>query len=363
MAPKGWNGGEPFQQTGNQCRTKHYQLFLAVLYCFPVNLLYAKYNRHRLPEFQIETTIWQDRDRKYVLKKALTAESIAHLRRLHEQAATIRRSLRGESLCLPEVTLLDQQTLRFEFIEGRSLDELLFAACLKQDKQQFLQIIADYLKLLNSAFVTVEQPVWAEALQRVFGLSSPADLAGLGPFLAPALADPLLENILVNGNRHFLIDHEWVFDGCLPVSFVLFRSLFYFYEKNKAFNLETWLPLATLLEQFALAEETVSRYREMDEALQAYVFGRERCYRYKDRYAKYAFVVPSLLETIEHQRQVVRKYNREVENLSQAIAAIQASRGWQFVQKTGRLMDSYFPPGTRRRRALESLLRQLQRFL
>lgn len=320
-----------------------------------MNLLYAKYNRHRLPEFQIETTIWQDRGRKYVLKKALTAESVAHLRRLHEQAATIRHSLRGETLCLPELTLLDQQTLRFEFVEGRSLDELLFAACLKQDKQQFLSIVTDYLQLLKSAFVTVEQPVWAEALQRVFGLSSPADLAGLGPFLEPALADPLLENILVNGNRHFLIDHEWVFDGCLPVSFILFRSLFYFYEKNKAFNLETWLPLAKLLEQFGLAGETVSRYRGMDEALQAHVFGRERCYRYKDRYAKYAFAVPSLLETIELQRAVVRKYHDAIQQGERALQEILNSYSWRLGRKITGVIDYLCPVGTRRRHALERL--------
>ena len=38
---------------------------------------------------------------------------------------------------------------------------------------------------------------------------------------------------------------------------------------------------------------------------------------------------------IEHQRQV--------------IAVMQNSRGWQFAQKTGRLMDTHFPAGTRRR--------------
>jgi hypothetical protein len=136
-----------------------------------------------------------------------------------------------------------------------------------------------------------------------------------------------------------------VFEGCLPVSFVLFRSLFYFYEKNKAFGLEAWMPLPAVLDRVALAPETVRRYREMDEAFQAHVFGRERCYRYKDRYAKYARSVPSLLETIEHQRQV--------------IDVMQHSRGWQFVQKTGRLMDTHFPLGTRRRRVLERMLRWL----
>jgi len=165
----------------------------------------------------------------------------------------------------------------------------------------------------------------------------------------------LFENILVDGDRHYLIDCEWVFAGCLPVSFVLFRSLFYFYEKNKAFGLEAWIPLAAVLERFAILPETVRRYRAMDEAFQAHVFGRERCYRYKDRYAKYAHSVPALMETIEHQRQVVRDYHAEIENLRQML---RDSVGWQLVQKAGRLTDKFCPPGTRRRRALERILRR-----
>lgn len=322
----------------------------------PMDLLYAKYNRHRLSPFQVETSIWRDRDRKFVLKKALAPDAVGHLQRLHEQAAPIRHSLRGDRLRLPEVTVIDEQTLRFDFVEGRSLDALLASAFRERDQARFLGIIADYLALLNSAFATVPAPVFTEAMRQVFGLASPAELDGLGPFLTPALVDLVFENILVDGDRHYLIDHEWVFEGCLPISFVLFRSLFYFYEKNKAFGLEAWMPLSAVLERFALSPETVRRYREMDEAFQAYVFGRERCYRYKDRYAKYAHSVPSLLETIEHQRQVVRDYHAK-------LVQMQASDGWQFVQKIGRLRDKYFPAGTRRRRVLVRILRRLQAFL
>lgn len=346
-------------QTKNPARSNGLPIICDRAIMRSMDLLYAKYNRHRLPPFQIETSIWRDRDRKFVLKKALAPDAVPHLHRLHEQAAPIRLSLRGDCLRLPDVTVLDEQTLRFEFVEGRSLDALLVSAFREQHQAQFLGIITDYLALLHSAFATVPTPVLTEAMQQVFGLASPAELDGLGPFMTPALVDLVFENILVDGDRHYLIDHEWVFAGCLPVSFVLFRSLFYFYEKNKELGLETWMPLATVLERFAISPETVLRYREMDEAFQAYVFGRERCYRYKDRYAKYAHSVPSLLETIEHQRQVVRDYHAEIENMRQMM---RNSIGWQFVQKAGRLMDTHFPLGTRRRRVLERMFRRLVSF-
>ncbi len=314
-----------------------------------MELLYAKYNRHRLPAFQIETSIWRDGDRKFVLKKALVPDALEHLQRLREQAAPIRRSLRGECLKLPEVAGVDAQTLRFDFVEGRSLDALLVNAFIEQDQARFMGIIADYQALLQNAFTTVPVPVLTDAMRQIFALTSLVEIEGLGPFLTPALVDLVFENIIVNGDRRYLIDHEWVFEGCLPVSFVLFRSLFYFYAKNKAFGIDAWMPLSTVLERFAILPETVRRYRKMDEAFQSYVFGCERCYRYKERYAKYAYSVPWFLETIENQRKV--------------IAVMQNSRGWQFVQKTGRLMDRCFPPGARRRRFLERILRCIQVFV
>ncbi|MBI2441537.1 MAG: hypothetical protein HYV35_09215 [Lentisphaerae bacterium] len=291
------------------------------------------------------------------MKKALVAQAVPHLSRLYEETAPIRKSLQGDRLRLPDVTVVDEQTLRFDFVEGRSMDALLGDAFLKRDKRQFLNIISDYVALLNDAFATVPEPVWSEELQQVFALDSAADLSGLGPFLTPALADPLFENILRDGGKYYLIDHEWVFAGCLPVSFILFRSLFYFYEKNKEFGLEVWLPLAGLLERFGLAPETISRYQAMDEAFQAYVFGRERCYRYRDRYRKHITTVPGLFELIEHQRQVVRQYHGEIVHLRQEISAMKATRGWQLAQKVGRWIDACFPPGSGRRRGLERLLK------
>ncbi len=322
-----------------------------------MDFLYARYNRHRLPQFQLETSIWRDRDRKFVLKKALDPAASPHLLRLCEQAAPIRKSLQGGRLQLAGVAVIDRQTLRFEFVEGRSLDALLADAFRAQDQARFLGLIDDYLALLRSAFTTIPAPVLTAEMRQVFGLTSPAELEGLGPFLTPALVDIVFENILMDGDRYYLIDYEWVFEGCLPVSFVLFRSLFYFYEKNKAFGLENWMPLADVLGRFALAPATVSRYREMDETFQAHVFGRERCYRYKDRYAKYAHSVPSLLETIEHQRQVVRDYHAEIEKTRQML---QNSLGWQLIQKTGRVVDACLPPNTRRRSVLECLLRRIR---
>lgn len=317
-----------------------------------MELLYAKYNRHRLTPFQLETSLWQDQTRKFALKKALCPDAIPHLQRLREQVDPIRQSLHGDRLRLPEVTFLDEQTLRFDFVEGRSLDALLFSAFLAQDKVRFLGIIADYQALLQNTFTTVPTPVFTPAMQQVFGLSSPAELDGLGPFLTPALVDLVFENIIMNDECCYLIDHEWVFEGCLPVAFVLFRSLFYFYEKNRAFGIEAWMTLPAVLEHLAISPMTAGRYREMDEAFQSHVFGRERCYRYKDRYAQSVQSVPSLLATIEYQRQEARECRAEIERLRQVIDSMQNSRGWQLIQKTGRLINTLFPTDTRRRRVL-----------
>jgi O-antigen biosynthesis protein len=325
-----------------------------------MELLYSKFNRHRRSPFQIATSIFRDPNGPWIVKQALTPEAVAHIGSLRDNHALIRRQLRSERLRLPELEALDERALRFEFIAGHSLDRLLWDAFQDRDTARFMALLAEYVELLQTAFITNAQAVFSSAMQEVFGLQSAADLAGLGPFLEPALADPVFENILVQDKRYFLIDQEWVFEGCLPVSFLLFRGLFYFYEKHRSFGVETWLPRADVLKRMGVTPDVEKKYRAMDDRFQAYVFGRERCYRYKDRYVKYAHSVPSLQQTIEHQREVVRQYHDEIERLRQVIAAMENSRGWKFAQKTGRMVDARFPPGTRRRRVLESMLRRCQ---
>ncbi len=318
-----------------------------------MELVYARFNRHRLPPFQIETAIFRDGDSRWVRKRALTDAAAQHIKRLFTNQAIIQNCLRGDRMRLPQCELLDNRTLRYEYIDGCGFDHLLFAAFRARAESRFMALLREYRELLQTSFKTAKQSPSPAAEQSLFGSPAAAEESVAGTLLNPALIDPVFENLILRKNTYFLIDQEWVFDACVPLDFVIYRSLFYFYERYKEFGLPQWLPLSGILETQGIGREKEKNFRAMEENFQAHVFGRERCYRYRERYAKHAHSVPSLLETIEHQRQVVREYHNAMENMRRNI---QTSLTWRFSRKAGQIIDFCLPPETLRRRMFNRLI-------
>lgn len=333
-----------------------------------MSVIYARYNRHRLPPFQIETSIVELNGSRAVIKKALTAEAAGHIRAISAGYDLIKSNLNDGSLLLPSRLALDHFTVSFEYVDGNSLDRLLFLSFRADDRQSFFKIIDDYCALLNKAFRSVVQPEISQKISEVFGVNpseKPTDAVGWMPLAA---IDAVFENIIISGNKHYLIDIEWVFAGALPIEFVVFRSLFYFHQvKYFEAGIEKWISFDELLGHCHISPEAAGRYREMDDCFQAYVYGPERCYKYKEHYKKRQISVHSLERTIENQRDVVRKYHDEMlkmrpalEEKDRFIKEITNSFVWRFWLKIARAIDVLCPAGTRRRRLADRLIALLK---
>lgn len=325
-------------------------------------IIYARYNRHRLPPFQIETSILESNGVKTVIKKALTPEAGKHIRAIRSGYDLVQNSLTAGTLLLPGMTVSDDSSISFQYIEGESLDRLLFQSFHDKDKVSFLRIIDDYRALLKRAFKLEKQPVISPIIGTVFGITSSAPLGNGDGWLPLAVIDAMFENIIVCGKSYYLIDNEWVFQGAVPMAFIVFRSLFYFHKvKYFEIGIEKWVPFGELLERCDISPEMAERYRAMDEAFQASVYGPDRCYKYKDRYKKRQISVHALEQTIEHQRAVVRKYHGAILNNERVINEITSSFGWRFWQKIASAINFLCPAGSRRRRMAERLIAFLKK--
>ena len=115
-----------------------------------MNVIYARYNRHRLAPFQIETSILEVNGAKTVIKKALTSEAINHIHAIRSGYDLIQSNLNAGTLVLPSQTAFDASSISFQYIDGKSLDHLLFQSFRKKNKITFFKIIDDYCALLKT---------------------------------------------------------------------------------------------------------------------------------------------------------------------------------------------------------------------
>ncbi len=328
-----------------------------------MNVIFARYNRHRQSHFQIETSINELNGTKTVTKKALTPESAAHIQAINSGYDLVQSSLNAGNLALPSRKAFDTSSISFEYIEGNSLDSLLFEAFRADDRENFLAIIGNYRSLLKKSFRLTKRFEINPKIKEVFGINSPELLGGDGLWMSVAAIDAVFENIIVSGNKHYLIDIEWVFAGVIPLEFVVFRSLFYFHRvKYYELSMDKWISFEELLSHCQINPESAKRYHEMDENFQAYVYGPERCYKYKENYQKRQIPLHSLERTIEHQRNVVRKYHGEIVVMRKELAErdriineIVNSFGWRLWLKLSRAIAFLCPAGSRRRRAFDRL--------
>jgi len=329
--------------------------------------LYARYNRHRLPPFQIETSIVVGNGSCLVVKKALTGEAKSHIAAIHDGHELVRSHLRGvaanpsekklpclmtgANLALPRLENFDGSSISFQYIEGKSLDQLLFEAFRADDKTSFFGIIDDYRALLKESFgVSPSADITAE-ISRIFGISSGDSFGENAGWLPLALVDAMFENIIMSGNSCYLIDNEWVFKGNLHFDFILFRSLFYFHKvKYFELGIERWLPFADLTARYCMRPSLVEKYTAMDEKFQSHVYGPERCFKYKDRYKKREIQVHALEQTIEHQREVVRKYHDAVLQDEATINEMLNSFSWRIGRKITGILGALCPKSWKERR-------------
>ena len=187
--------------------------------------IFAKYNSERLPKYQIVTKIVLDNDgQRYAIKEALCNEAKEHIEDIYKNYELLKNS---HNLNLVKPTKIENGVM-FEMAKGISLENILLEATTQNDKERFAKYIDKFLDLLDGMVTkrnTIFEP--SEEFITIFGQwesNEPQDI------IKPANIDLIFGNIFVNENDEFtLIDYEWVFDFEVPKSFVVWRSLNFFY--------------------------------------------------------------------------------------------------------------------------------------
>ncbi len=275
-----------------------------------MKILYAKCNSHRRPLFRIATTIVEKDEHRYVEKRALTAEGCGHIRSIRQGYERLQENLVDEGFKLPAILETGEEFIRFAFVGGRSLEELLLQAALEGNRPAFMDLLDRYHSRLRRSFVTIDHFFPAGEAASIFRDIPAGILDQQGPFSYYSFLDPIFENIVIQGDDWYIIDNEWVFDGCLPLSFPLFRSLLIFYKfKYGPLKINSLIAFEELLDRYGIPEEVQKVYYLIEANFQRYVDGPEpEVTRYKMPYRKKRESVTDLIEFREETLRAQKRF-------------------------------------------------------
>lgn len=233
-----------------------------------MKIIYAKYNRERLPKYQIVTKIVVDKNKsKFAIKEPLNDDAKQHIDNILKNFNLLNSNYK---LNLAKPIIIDSG-LKFEIIDGNSLEKILLDSLYKNDILTFEKYLNRYLDLIDN--MVYEKNIYFKPTRQfidIFGewkINEPQDIIKI------ANIDMIFGNIFVNHKDEFvLIDYEWVFSFEIPKSYIVWRALKYLSIYHNI-NINKYLN-SNLYDDF---------YLELDNNFSNYVFGYQNIHNiYKD---------------------------------------------------------------------------------
>lgn len=261
---------------------------------------YVKYNSLRKPEYRITTEIQENANEKWVVKRLGDPAARAHL----EQIAANRELL--EKKAYRAVSVLENtregDQLRFPYVEGEVLAEKIDSARLDRDMfvemtNQWFERILDVRDECKCAFEPTEGFVsW-------FGNSCPEN--GV-PAVCPANIDSVFSNFIETKDGLVCLDYEWVFDFPVPVDYIKYRSIRYFYNERMQ-SLFDGFSRDTIMEWCGFDQEKQDLFWSMESHFQQRIYGQDWQYLYLNRYKKDEINIKMLDDKIAGYTRVIQE--------------------------------------------------------
>lgn len=254
-------------------------------------VVYAKYNRQRAPEYQLSTKIILKKDgSRYVEKEALRKEAVSHVMGL---SANRDRLLQLKAGPVPVEILSDADGCAvFPFVSGMSLTKEVNESL--RNRQRFFNAMHHAVdSIYGSYFNTPECLVdftFTREFEEIFGTFSEEtdrEVFKGTKALKVSNIDSILSNFVRMADGSLVcLDYEWVFDFPIPVEYLIYRTVYYYYSENIHYIKMSEQDLWT---EFKIAESKIRLFRKMDDQFQQHVHGKDRRYIYTSRYGKQSF--------------------------------------------------------------------------
>ncbi len=270
----------------------------------------------RNAEYMTCTKIYTDGSKKTAVKSALRSEGGEHVESFltnYESMDGLYKSIR----LVPPVKTA--QGIEFAFIEGKNIhDALLERAYDKENIKRNVQLMLDRVLDFNEDYIT--EFYITEDFINVFGKVS---LEGV-PAVVVANIDSTFSNLCERDGELYCFDYEWVFHFPVPVAFIRYRMLGYWYVDAKEY-----LPYQNSEEffmDFGFTEQEILVYGGMDSCFINYVSKGKKGYQYEGQYVKSGIRFFAVSDAIEQMGKEQRALTEEKEQLEKAYDELAAEK-------------------------------------
>lgn len=290
-----------------------------------MNILYVKSNNARDKRYQIQTIVYEEGGEKFVTKKALCKEAIAHISNMRENYHRLSDSIVGNDVSLAKIVKEQSDALTFEFVEGISMESRI----LQSIKDGTLSnAIDEYMKLISDGFETIESiadGITTYDGKRVFGNIDFAPIGTIECFKDISNIDLIFSNIIYRDGVAYIIDYEWVFDGLVPLKYSLYRAFRSLHDIEQI-DFDSYFSK----EELSIFETMERRFIYFE------VTNGNSFYQYQDRYEKYR---PNLYDLKMSQESDIVRLSENISKLEGSINELKdeaiyysLSRSWKITR-------------------------------
>ena len=187
-----------------------------------MRVLYIKNNSERNKRFQLRTTIFKEKGKKFVTKEAITKEATAHIENMYSGYKLLQKNIINPKLKIVPTKRVNKKKLIFDFIKGESFE----AKIKRASKEALKELINEYKELIKKSFKTTtfdHKKMVNSNFKQLFGDYDFSELDGLVCFDNFSNLDLIFSNLIYKDDTIYMIDYEWCYNLSVPIDFVLYR--------------------------------------------------------------------------------------------------------------------------------------------
>lgn len=218
-----------------------------------MTVLYTKASDYRSEKYNLRTDIVDIDGKRYARKRVVSADAKRHLEQIVQNAKKLKRIMEPECKVCP-VTKENDDVL-FDFVDGKSYEELLAEASKDGDWNEVVNLIDSYYQLVYM-MKSYKGFVASEEFVEVFGNAQNDEGLFAGDFVD---VDLIFSNVIWDEKPN-IIDYEWCFDFAIPLDYVFWRGLF----TSKAFSVLPDIVKNGVYDKYDISAEKRKMFLEME---------------------------------------------------------------------------------------------------